>query len=181
MKKIYLVLTLILFVGQLSFAQNEFTPNTGDSQLDKELKERNAKAKENISEFKKKMGSEFSIQEDKVEEIMNKYKMEPADTYMALKVAKLSGKTPDAVGESFEKNKGKGWGVIAKEMGIKPGSAEFQQLKAGQKGQGGNGKADKAKGGKPDKGDKGKGKKDDKGGAKEKAPSKKQATGTDKK
>jgi hypothetical protein len=28
-------------------------------------------------------------------------------------------------------NKGKGWGVIAKNLGIKPGSAEFHALKRG--------------------------------------------------
>jgi transketolase len=30
----------------------------------------------------------------------------------------------------YNKNKGKGWGVIAKEMGIKPGSDQFKRLKS---------------------------------------------------
>jgi hypothetical protein len=31
----------------------------------------------------------------------------------------------------YKQSKGKGWGVIAKELGIKPGSPEFHALKRG--------------------------------------------------
>jgi hypothetical protein len=34
--------------------------------------------------------------------------------------------------KEYKTSKGKGWGVIAKSLGIKPGSAEFQALKNGQ-------------------------------------------------
>jgi hypothetical protein len=49
----------------------------------------------------------------------------------------------------YKKNRGKGWGVIAKSLGIKPGSPEFHALKRGDdlythkekgKGKGGKGK-----------------------------------------
>jgi hypothetical protein len=33
--------------------------------------------------------------------------------------------------DTYKRNKGKGWGVIAQRLGIKPGSAEFHRLKKG--------------------------------------------------
>ena len=41
----------------------------------------------------------------------------------------MLGSNIDDVIISYKKNKEKGWGVIAKEMGIKPGSPEFHALK----------------------------------------------------
>ena len=34
--------------------------------------------------------------------------------------------------KQYKTSKGKGWGVVAQSLGIKPGSAEFQALKKGQ-------------------------------------------------
>ena len=55
--------------------------------------------------------------------------MEPADVYMVVEIAGIQKITVEKVVESYKKNKGKGWGVIAKELGIKPGSKEFKELK----------------------------------------------------
>jgi hypothetical protein len=57
--------------------------------------------------------------------------MVTADVYMAPEVAKISGKPIVEVVQSYKSNKGKGWGVIAKNLGIKPGSKEFKVLKNG--------------------------------------------------
>ena len=35
----------------------------------------------------------------------------------------------DIVLKEYKANKGRGWGVIAKKLGIKPGSKEFHELK----------------------------------------------------
>jgi hypothetical protein len=43
----------------------------------------------------------------------------------------MTHKQPEVVMATYESHKGKGWGVIAKELGIKPGSAEFHALKRG--------------------------------------------------
>ena len=40
--------------------------------------------------------------------------------------------------EVYKSNKSKGWGAIAKEMGIKPGSAEFHAMKKSMKSKGGS-------------------------------------------
>ena len=54
--------------------------------------------------------------------------------YMILKVAEVSAQPVDKVINVFKANRNKGWGYIAKQMGIKPGSAEFHALKGGSSG-----------------------------------------------
>lgn len=55
----------------------------------------------------------------------------PADAFMALQLGKFTNQSPEKVFRMYEKNRGKGWGAMAKELGIKPGSAEFHALKSG--------------------------------------------------
>jgi cobalamin biosynthesis protein CbiG len=51
--------------------------------------------------------------------------MEPADVYMTLELAEIANTSVDDIVSVYKANRGKGWGVIAKELGIKPGSDEF--------------------------------------------------------
>jgi len=53
----------------------------------------------------------------------------PWDVFMMAHIAILSGKPLSAVHDEYKRSKGQGWGVIAKEMGIKPGSTVFHNLK----------------------------------------------------
>ncbi|MBU1397637.1 MAG: hypothetical protein KKH85_01875 [Proteobacteria bacterium] len=53
----------------------------------------------------------------------------PWDVFMMAHISILSGKPVSAVHEEYKRSKGQGWGVIAKEMGIKPGSTAFHNLK----------------------------------------------------
>jgi len=49
--------------------------------------------------------------------------------YMALEVGSITGKPVVEIANVYSVKKDKGWGVIAKELGIKPGSPEFHRLK----------------------------------------------------
>ena len=53
----------------------------------------------------------------------------PWDVFMMAHISILSGKPVSAVHEEYKRSKGQRWGVIAKEMGIKPGSGAFHNLK----------------------------------------------------
>jgi hypothetical protein len=53
---------------------------------------------------------------------------------MACAMAHLTQRPVLAVAEEYKKNEGKGWGVMAAEMGIKPGSLQFHELKKGARG-----------------------------------------------
>ncbi len=136
MKKILILITLLIVSYGNTFAQDNFQPNTGDGGLDNELTEINRKAKQDLNRFKEDIKNTFGINRERVEKIMNTYKMEPADVIMASRIAKIIKKEPEVVSESFSKNREKGWGAIAKELGIKPGSAEFHELKNAGKNKG---------------------------------------------
>ena len=65
---------------------------------------------------------------------------------MSLRVGQISGLHIDLVVREYKKNKGKGWGVIAKNLGIKPGSQEFHELKKGYSSPGSEKSKSKGKG-----------------------------------
>lgn len=48
-------------------------------------------------------------------------------------MAKTAHRPVDEAADAYEREKGKGRGAITKEAGIKPGSAEFHELKANSK------------------------------------------------
>ena len=54
-----------------------------------------------------------------------------AHAYMVLRLAEMSHLPLDVVIGSYHDNRDNGWGVLAKQLGIKPGSAEFHTLKRG--------------------------------------------------
>ncbi len=140
-----LLLSLFILGTTLSYSQISF--KTGDSGLDAELNVANKEAEADLPLFKKNLSAEFSISLPKIEGLLEF--MLPGEILIAVKISTVANQPIDTVIESYKKNKGKGWGVIAKEMGIKPGSAEFHALK---------GKKKKANPGNGNGGSKGKGK-----------------------
>lgn len=136
MKKIiYLVLFMFIFVNVNAQTSVTFAAKSGDAELDVTLSDMNARAKLDVSVFKKDMSVSFGITDGKLDNLL--LTMQPADIYMSLEIGKITNKTVDIVVVSYQKNKAKGWGVIAKEMGIKPGSKEFHALKGKAKAKGG--------------------------------------------
>lgn len=140
-KKFAATLSFVAF-GAMSLIYAQ-TFNSGDKELDGSLLEINAQAKLDLNTFKIGLKAEFNLTTEKAT-IMLKT-MEPADLYMVVLVSKCAGKPVDLVTTSYAKNKGKGWGVIAKEMGIKPGSKAFHELKNSAKGKHEKMKAGKGK------------------------------------
>lgn len=144
MKK-FLFPLLMLVVGTNFQAQSlSFTAKTGDAELDLSLNDINIQAKADLTLFKKDLSVEFNLSTSKVDLYLKT--MEPADVYMAVLVSSITSKPVETVNTCYTKNKGKGWGVIAKEMGIKPGSAAFHELKNASKNKKGKMKGNKGKG-----------------------------------
>src|SRR3546814_1555697 len=56
----------------------------------------------------------------------------PADVYYACAIAHALGIPCIDVVHEYDRHPGQGWGVVAKRLGIKPGSAAFHALKRGQ-------------------------------------------------
>jgi hypothetical protein len=154
MKKIVLALALATFA--LSPAAV-----LGGGDLDAFLSDLNIEARADLGAFKARLGTTFGVPYAQVEAVFGEVRS-PADAYMVLKVGQVARQPQDIVIGEYKANRGKGWGAIARNLGIKPGSAEFHELKKGWGGSAGKGDGkgkDRGKGkAKKDKGKKEKGK-----------------------
>ncbi|MFH1758308.1 MAG: hypothetical protein ABH969_09705 [Pseudomonadota bacterium] len=161
MKKMLLAVFYLFFVfGGIALADEvrfSYNGKTGDKGLDLSLKNLNIQAQGDMKNFISRLSVSYGVPQPKIEDLFVKVKMPPADIYMTVRVAKIVNKPIDVVVDEYKAHKGKGWGVIAKKLGIKPGSKEFHELKNND-----SGLMDKGKGKGPKKGKK-KGKGRDKG------------------
>jgi hypothetical protein len=90
----------------------------------------NIQARADLPGFSAKISTQFGVPVPRVQAVLQTVQ-EPADAFMVFQLGQMSGKQPDKVLAVYTPNKKKGWGAIAKELGIKPGSAEFKALKNG--------------------------------------------------
>ena len=97
----------------------------------------NIQAHSDPSGFKARLATRFKIGDVQVDAVLSNVD-EPADAYLMLRLGEMSGRPVDYVFEKYRYNKGKGWGALAKSLGIKPGSEEFHALKRGHDLKGGN-------------------------------------------
>ncbi|MFG6687249.1 hypothetical protein ACGK9U_11740 [Mariniflexile sp. HNIBRBA6329] len=103
--------------------------NTGSVQLDADLNLINKQARSNMSSFRTDMRLSYNISEKRLDYMSANLNMIPGDIYLSLEISRIARVSLDDVLTVYRKHKSKGWGVIAKQLGIKPGSAEFHQLK----------------------------------------------------
>ena len=141
-KAVILILALLFTI--ISNAQ--VLLNTGSVELDNDLNKINADARLDFGTFKTNLALSYNISDIKIDYLSVSVKMEPAEVYLALELSKLSGRSIDQVVEIYEVNRNKGWGIIAKELGIKPGSPEFHTLKGNTKNKSAKGKSKNNKG-----------------------------------
>jgi len=98
--------------------------------LDGFLANLNVQARADLSEFASRLGTQFGIPGSQVSAVIGTVK-EPADAFMVFQLGRMTNQPPERVMSAYQSHQGKGWGVIAKELGIKPGSPEFHALKRG--------------------------------------------------
>ncbi|MNK18556.1 hypothetical protein D3C87_367640 [compost metagenome] len=142
MKKV--VFLAVLLISGISFGQNY---NSGDTELDASLKIVNTDANKDLAAFKLNLTKTFSVGLPEVESCF-KVGMNAGDAYMAFQISNIVRRPIVDVITVYSKSKSKGWGAMAKELGIKPGSAEFHALKGKAKEKSkGNGKSKSTGGG----------------------------------
>ena len=91
----------------------------------------NIKAEADPSGFKAKLEARFNIGGAEVNAVLSTVD-NSADAYIVFRLGEMSGKPTDNIIREYKSGKGKGWGVLAKSLGIKPGSKEFKALKNGE-------------------------------------------------
>lgn len=106
------------------------SPLTAFASLDSFLSSVNVQARADLPGFSAKVSAQFGVPQAKVQMVLQSVP-EPADAFMLFQLGQFSGKPVDQVYQVYQPNKKKGWGAIAKELGIKPGSPEFHALKRG--------------------------------------------------
>jgi hypothetical protein len=94
------------------------------------IKDLNIQAQADASGFRARLGARFRIGDAEINAVLSNVEY-PVDAYMVLRLGEMSSRPTDYVIKQYRSDKGKGWGVLAKSLGIKPGSEEFHALKNG--------------------------------------------------
>ncbi len=123
MKKIGLALSLLVIIVS--------TASVAHADLDSFLKSVNVQAQTDMKNFSVKLSAQFGVPVPQVEAIIKSVEA-PAEAFMVLQLGQMADKQPEVVLQTYQRSKGKGWGELAQELGIKPGSAEFHALKRGE-------------------------------------------------
>jgi len=117
-----------LILSMLAFALA--VPAMAGGGLEAFLRNVNIQARADINGFAVKVSAQFGVPEAQVRVVLGKVS-EPADAFMVFQLGQMARQPTDTVMRLYKSGKGRGWGVLAKELGIKPGSAEFHALKSG--------------------------------------------------
>ncbi len=117
---------LILFCAALLL----FVPITAFASLDDFLNSVNVQARVDLPGFSAKVSTQFGVPVAQVNAVLQSVP-QPADAFMVFQLGQYAGVSHERVLEVYKPSRKKGWGAIAKELGIKPGSAEFHALKRG--------------------------------------------------
>jgi len=98
--------------------------------LDVFLGDLNAQARLDLPGFSARIGAQFGVPVPQVQAVLGAVAA-PADAFLVFQLGHWSHRPPEEVLGVYKANRGRGWGVIAKSLGIKPGSSEFHALKRG--------------------------------------------------
>ena len=117
------------FAAAASAQVISYSPRTGDVWIDTQLGQVNDYGRRDRNYFVDDMVSNFGAPRYLVNDLLTTRRWAPGDVYYASALAYQTRRPFGDVVKMYEQDRGQGWGVIAKRMGIKPGSAEFHALK----------------------------------------------------
>lgn len=117
------------------------------------LEDLSVEARADESGFRTRLATRFRIGDARVQAVIDNVGGRYSDAYMVLRLGEMTHMPVDTVIQHYHANKNRGWGALAKQLGIKPGSSDFHALKRGHDLYGGSNYKSSGKGK-----DKGKGK-----------------------
>ena len=80
--------------------------------------------------YNTRLSNQFGISESRAASIVRSVDS-PSHAFMLLQLGAMTGRPFDTVFNTYKRDRKKGWGAMAQQLGIKPGSAEFHALKRG--------------------------------------------------
>lgn len=99
--------------------------------LDSYLRSLSVEARVDTKGFAARLSAHFGVGPAQVQAVLGTVK-EPGDAFLVFQLSQMSGLPRERVMEVYKGHHAKGWGAMAKELGIKPGSREFKALKRGE-------------------------------------------------
>lgn len=108
-----------------------WNPRTGDVWVDTWLGDMNRYGLRYRDPFVDELVRYHGAPRDLVVELLVDRRWAPGDVYFACALARIVGRPCRYVVDIWERDRGLGWGEVAKRLGIKPGSPEFHRLKQG--------------------------------------------------
>ncbi len=118
---------LALLASGIAFAEQA---NTGDRKLDSLLVKIDERAKADPDGFFLRLSQKHDFPEGEIRRAKEQYDLSYGDLFMATGLALKINRPVGDVAAEYKQNQGRGWGVLAMSMGIKPGSPAFKELKA---------------------------------------------------
>lgn len=118
------------FLLAVSFVLLACGPVFAGGGLDVFLDNLNVQARADLPGFSTRISAQFGVPLPQVHAVLGSVAV-PADAFMVFELGRMTSRPPDSVLQVYQANRGRGWGVIAKNLGIKPGSAQFHALKRG--------------------------------------------------
>jgi len=107
----------------------KYAPNTGDKDLDVVLCNLNVEAGVHVDAFVSELSISYAIPKVQIEDLVYNMRMPFGDVFVSVWLASSVKKPLSVVVKEYDVNGDKGWGVTAKNLGIKPGSEAFHSLK----------------------------------------------------
>jgi hypothetical protein len=107
---------------------------TGDLSWDTRLRELDAYFGAHRDEFITDLCEHYRVSRSCVLWLLDMVRMSPADVYITIRLHKLTLEPVNTIVDTWKANRGQGWGVIARKLGVEPGAAEFHALKRDDRG-----------------------------------------------
>lgn len=109
----------------------EWSPRTGDAWVDAVLADINAYGRRYPDAFADELARYRGAPRDVVVALLADPAWTPGDVYYACVLAQAIGRSCRYVADEWQAHAGEGWGALAQQLGIKPGSPQFHALKDG--------------------------------------------------
>jgi hypothetical protein len=108
-----------------------WAPRTGDPWVDATLADINDYGSRYPDAFADELARYHAAPRDVVLALLGAPGWTPGDVYYSCALAQAIGRSCRYVADERQSHPGEGWGALAQRLGVKPGSAQFHQLKDG--------------------------------------------------
>nr|WP_320115304.1 hypothetical protein [uncultured Desulfuromonas sp.] len=113
-----LVIALLLMAGLAQASLSGF------------MTDMNMRARADLRDFSVRLSTHFGVPVPDVDRLLRRVTA-PADAFMCLQLSDMSRVPMPQVMERYRNRRDKGWGQLAQDLGIKPGSAQFHRIRQG--------------------------------------------------